>query len=116
MARRRGVRVTVLVEDQALERFAREVLLQLRFGPREIRVERHPAGGGSAKHWVETRYPIEVRAYRRKVNSQRIALLVGTEADEQTVADRFRCLASKLTDAGIADRNDDERVALWVPK
>ncbi len=116
MARRRGVRVTVLVEDRVLERFAREVLLQLGFHRREVYVIGYPVGQGSARHWVEKRYPIEVRAYRSKANFQQIALLVGTEADEQTVAYRFRYLASKLTDAGLADRNDDERVALWVPK
>jgi hypothetical protein len=116
MAQRRGVRVTVLVEDQSLERFAREVLLELGFHRHEMYVIGYPVGRGSAKQWVEKRYPIEVRAYRSKANAQQIALLVGTEADEQTVAHRFRYLASKLTDAGLADRNDDERVALWVPK
>ena len=116
MARRRGVRVTVLVEDRALERFAREVLLVLRFHRREMRFEVHPAGRSSAKQWVEKRYPVEMRTYRSKVKFQQIALLVGTEADEQTVAHRSRNLAAKLTDAGLAGRNDDERIALWVPK
>ncbi|HUT10117.1 MAG TPA: hypothetical protein VMY42_06445, partial [Thermoguttaceae bacterium] len=78
MARRRGVRVTVLVEDQSLERFAREVLLLLKFQRREMRFKVHPAGRGSAKQWVERQYPIEVRAYRGRANAQQIALLVGT--------------------------------------
>ena len=116
MARRRGVRVTVLVEDRALERFVREVLLLLRFQRHEMRFVMHQAGRGSAKQWVEQRYPSEVRAHRKEAHHQQIILLVGTEADEQTVADRFRYLASKLTDAGLADRNDNERIALWVPK
>ena len=116
MVRKRGVRVTVLVEDRALERFAREVLLKLGFHRSKMRFEVHPAGCGSAKHWVERRYPIEVQAYRSKANFQQIALLVGTEADEQTVTDRFVHLASELTDADLAGRNDDERIALWIPK
>jgi len=116
MVRRRGVRVTLLVEDRSLERFAREVLRELGFHRGEVYVIGYPAGCGSAKQWVEKRYPIEVRAYRRKVNSQQVALLVGTEADQQTVKHRLGNLASKLTDAGLAVRNDDERVALWVPK
>jgi hypothetical protein len=116
MMRRRGVRVVLLVEDRSLERFAREVLLQLGFHRCEVRVIEYPAGRGSAKQWVEKRYPTEVKAYRREANHQQVALLVGTEADEKTVADRFRLLASKLTDAGHAERNDTERIALWVPK
>ena len=116
MVRRRGVRVTLLVEDRTLERFAREVLLLLGFHRREVFVIGYPVGRGSAKQWVEKRYPIEVRAYRGKANAQQIALLVGTEADEKTAAHRFRHLASKLTDAKLADRNETERIALWVPK
>lgn len=116
MARRRGVRVTVLVEDRALERFAREVLLKLKIDRRDIRSEVAPAGRGSAKQWVEQRYPIELKTHRSKAHFQQIALLVGTEADEQTVTDRLRHLAFKVTDAGFADRNETERIALWVPK
>ena len=116
MARGRGVRVVLLVEDRALERLAREVLIQLGFHRGELRVIDYPAGRGSAKQWVENRYPEEVQAYRRKANHQHVALLVGTEADQQAVADRSRFLASKLTDAELADRNDDERIALWIPK
>lgn len=117
MARRgRGVRIAVLVEDQSLRRFASEVLLLLGFQRHDIRVIPYPVGQGSAKHWVEKQYPAEVRAYRKKANSQKIALLVGTEADQQIVKYRLDCLASSLTDANVSDRGAKERIVCWIPK
>jgi hypothetical protein len=72
-------------------------------------------GGKNAKQWVTQKYPDEVKAYRR-YNYQQIGLLVGTEADEQTVSTRRELLARSLAEAGLLPREDRERIALWIPK
>jgi hypothetical protein len=110
-----GVRFTLLVEDRALERFVRESLLELGVHRREIYVLPFLAGKGSAKQRVDREYPAQVRAYRRKAY-ENIALLVGTDADEQTVQQRARQLADGLQQSGLVPRADDEQIALWLPK
>ena len=71
MPTKRGVRVVLLVEDEALERFVRRVLLAFGLRTRDIRVERSPKGQGSGKDWVTRNYPAEVRAHRSKAGYQR---------------------------------------------
>ncbi|MGP0063842.1 MAG: hypothetical protein ACLQGP_09620 [Isosphaeraceae bacterium] len=110
-----GVRFTILVEDRALERFVRHCLLELGAYPKEIRVLPFPAGRGSGKQWIDREYPIQVRAYRRRA-FENIALVVGTDADEQAVQQRAQRLADTLRDAGCVERTVQERIAIWIPK
>lgn len=116
MVRKRGVRVAILVEDRLLERFAREALLELGYHRRELRALPYPVGRGSAKQWVDQQYPIEMQAYRRVAQYQRVALLVGSEADELSVERRRQQLASSLESADLSSRGDEEHVCIWVPK
>ena len=111
----RGVRFTVLVEDRALERFVRECLYVLGVHTREIRIVAYPAGRGSAKQWIDREYPIQVEAHRRR-RSENIALVVGTDADEQTVQQRVLRLGEVLQETGREARAPQERIALWVPR
>ena len=111
----RGVRFTVLVEDRPLERFVRECLHALGVHTREIRIVGYPAGRGSAKQWIDREYPIQVQAHRRR-SSENIALVVGTDADEQTVQQRVQRLAEVLQEAGREARAAHERIALWIPR
>jgi hypothetical protein len=115
MPKGRGVRFTILVEDRALERFVRECLYALGVHIREIRIVPFTAGRGSAKQWIDREYPVQVQAYRRW-SSQNIALVVGTDADEQTVQERVQCLAGALKGAGHEARAPEERIVLWVPR
>ena len=115
MNRRNRVRVTVLVEDRALERLARGILLLLGCQRRDISVEGYPVGHGSAKQWVEKEFPRVVKEYRGKGREQ-VALLVATEADQQTITQRLNCLATTLADEKLPARDDHERIALWIPK
>jgi hypothetical protein len=111
----RGVRFTVLVEDRALERFVRECLYALEVHTREIRIVAYPAGRGSAKQWIDREYPVQVQAYRRW-SAQNIALVVGTDADEQTVQQRFQRLAEVLQETGREPRAPHERIVIWAPR
>lgn len=115
MARKKGVRVTLLVEDEALERFARSTLAEFGFIRRAVRTVPYP-DGKNAKQWVTQKYPGEVRAYRREANHQKVALLVGTDADEQTVRQRRDALDAALQETAAPPREAQERIAQWIPK
>ncbi|MGA2797002.1 MAG: hypothetical protein ABSE63_05465 [Thermoguttaceae bacterium] len=116
MARKKGIRIVLLVEDRMLERFARAILVKLGFNSRDFRLIPYPVGTNT-KQWVTQQYPIEIKTYRQKVNYQpNIALLVGTEADEQTVIQRNNYLSASLQVADIAPRQVQESIVLWVPK
>ena len=117
MPTKRGVRVVLLVEDEALERFVRCVLLAFGFRTRDIRVERSPKGQGSGKDWVTRNYPAEVRVHRSKAGyQQNIALVVGVDADEQTVVERVRKLDLALEGAGLGKREPVEKLCLMIPR
>ncbi len=115
MAKKKGVRVILLVEDETLERFARTVLRYLGFSKHELRPCPFPVGK-NAKQWVTQDYPNQVQAQRREANHQRIALLVGTDADELTVQKRCDALAVSLSAANVLKRKVDECIVLWIPK
>lgn len=110
-----GIRVTVVVEDQRLERFCREVLIKLGFNSREIRVEKSPAGRGSGKQWVDNAMAKEVKILRSK-NYQSLAVVVGSDVDELSLDARVDQLGSALKSAGLSDRSVDEKVVYWLPK
>ena len=112
----RGVRVAVLVEDGQHGRFARRVLRQLGFHPREFRIVPYPEGRGSGEQWVRENYAGHVKAHRRKANSQQVGLMVLIDADTRTVAHRHNQLAQKLQKAGLKARSGEEAIIIWVPK
>lgn len=117
MAKRgKGVRIVIVVEDESLERFSRDALLQLGFSRNELRVTPYHAGRGSAKDWVDKQYPIEVRAMRSKAYQKGLRLVIGTDADEGTVTRRANRLAATLEKAGLPPRDRNERIVLWIPK
>lgn len=112
----RGMRITVLVEDEALRRFAWQVLVEgFRFARHNVYITKAPEGC-NAKQWIDHRYPDLVKAYRRKASHQEVGVLIGTDADEQTVAQRGRAMAERIVDAGMAVRGENERIVLWIPK
>lgn len=115
MARKRGIRIVIVVEDSMLDRFCRTALLELGYHKREIRVEMAPAGKGSAKQWIDARLPIEVAMIRTKPD-QKLAVLVGSDVDEFDHRDRVRRLTDELGAAELAPRRTDERIAWWLPK
>jgi hypothetical protein len=117
MIQRRGIRVAILVEDRLLERFARRVLTELGFASHELRViPGYPHGKGSGKQWVAQQYLAEVPAQRRAANHQKVALLVGTDADNLSVDARARQLADALKTANEPAREAHERIIHWIPK
>jgi hypothetical protein len=112
-----GVRLVVLCEDSAHQRFAHRVFKKLDRGYRELRALICPSGRGAAEQWVRNHYAAEVRLYRQKAAAQsNIGLLVAIDADKQTVEYRHEQLATALEQARLDQREPDERVVIWVPK
>lgn len=115
MARKRGIRIVIVVEDSMLDRFCRTALRGLGYHKREIRVEMAPPGKGSAKQWTDARLAIEVATIRTRPY-QKLAVLVGSDVDELAWHDRVRQLTDALEAAELAPRGTDERIAWWLPK
>lgn len=113
---RRGVRLTILCEDVEHQRFAYHVFLNLRFSRHELRFEVAPSGRGAADQWVRKRYSHEVKAYRRRFQSQRVGLVVLIDADRLSVDERHRQLDDALTDAGMPCRDTSDVIVIFVPK
>jgi hypothetical protein len=112
-----GVRVVLLVEDEALECFGRRVLLRFGYRRRDIYAKRAPKGRGSGKDWVTRNYPVEVRTHRRTSSYQEnIEIVVGIDADEIAVEERGRKLDAALENAGLERRRPDEKICLFIPK
>lgn len=116
MARSRRTRLTILCEDLQQEVFVRHYFLQRGFDRREIRTEHAPQGRGAGEQFVRERFPLEVRDHRRRASYQSVALVVVIDADTQSVAQRINSLNQTLRQNGQAERQPDERIALFVPK
>ena len=112
----RGVRFTVLVEDRALERFVRECLHALGVhttGNPGCPIPRR-AGLREAVDRPRVSRPGPERIAERSFEN--IALIVGTDADEQTVQQRVLRLNEMLQEVGHEPRASHERLALWIPR
>lgn len=117
MRRKQGMRIVAVVEDRQLERFVRRAFEAFGFDRNNVRVlEDYPkTGKGSGKEYVRDKYRQEIVTFRRK-SRENIALVLGTEADEQTVEQRAQALDTHLAAAGASARLPDERVVYWIPR
>ncbi|MBN2581239.1 MAG: hypothetical protein JXB10_19815 [Pirellulales bacterium] len=114
MAKKRGIRFSILVEDQVLSKYVCSVLLKFGYSTHKMRV-RICRKGENAKLWVTQQYPEEVKAYRQRAR-ENYNLLVGTDADELTVQERFDALAASLINQNVEHRESEERIVIWIPK
>lgn len=117
MGRKEGVRIVAVVEDRQLEGFVRKTLAAFGFDRNKIRVLRdYPkSGSGSGKHYVDQAYRKEIVTLRQKRRENK-ALLLGTEADEQTVDARIQILDDAVSATGRPRRGENERIVYWIPK
>lgn len=112
---KKGVRITVVVEDRRQERFCREVLGGLGYRRHEITYKTAPKGKGSGKAWVNSQAANELQVLRSK-NFQSLALLITTDCDQQTIPERINELEGAYKNVGIEPPCDDEAVAYYLPK
>ena len=108
--RTRGV---LLVEDQAMDIFARRFLKRRGFKPNEIRSLGFPGGAQSGEQWVRTKYPDELRALSGVANT---FLVVATDADTHTTARHRSTLDEECRRRGLDARTRNERVIVIVPR
>lgn len=106
----------IVAEDLAGARFVEAYLDERGVARRDIRTLVAPRGQGSGKQWVTTQYPGEVKLYRSKRNHVYKALLVATDADNLSVAQRVATLAAALESASERAREADEEIVLVVPR
>ena len=111
----RYAQVIILAEDERSANLLRRYVQRaLNLNPRGLRQEISPSGRGDAKHWVLSRYPIEVWAMRTA--HRRTGLVVHLDADTDNVARRFVQLAEALRNDRLEDRNPDERICHAIPR
>ncbi|MDY7014884.1 MAG: hypothetical protein SVX43_15025 [Cyanobacteriota bacterium] len=113
---KRKVEITILCEDIQQQVFARRFLLNRGFHPRKIRLLPLPVGEGSGEKYVRRQYPKEVRAYRGKFTYRSVGLVVLIDADKCTVDYRMQQLDEVLTEDSQNKSQEDERIAIFVPK
>jgi hypothetical protein len=112
----RQIQLVILCEDQQQAFFARHYFIQRGIHPRKIRVNINPGGQGSAEQYVREQYLREVIAYRSRSSHLAIALAVLIDADNYSVEQRMKQLTKVLEDNSQRPRQNNERIALFVPK
>ena len=103
----------LLCEDKEHKRFFLR-LLKKHFSPGRLRVESIPNNQGAGDAFVLEHYAKEVRSARRK-RFENNALVVVIDGDRGKLQERLRQLDQKLTEAGLATRGPEERIAIFVP-
>jgi hypothetical protein len=113
MGKRNAAEVFVIVEDRNLETFVRKTLVVFGINFRKAHISQdYPRGGrGSGKQYVAKKFEEVVVTVRRKSRENKV-LLLGTEADEQTVAQRAHVLDSIID----PPRAPQEGIIYWIPK
>ena len=113
---RSGVRITILCEDTQQAAFARRFLEFYGVHRRELRSLVCPPGSEAASKWVVDTFPKELSEYRRRRNSQQLALIIMIDADSETAARRQAWLEQACGDAKVPGRAPDETVLYLVPR
>jgi hypothetical protein len=108
-----GVSITLLCEDSQTDAFVRRFLKYRNFRSRDIRTLPLPSGRQSGEQWVRERYPMELRAIRRR---QRAYLIVVTDADTHSTAVRRGQLDAACDEKGTPRRDDRDPVLVIVPR
>ncbi len=113
----RGVRVTVLCEDTAHERFVRTHLKE-----HGVDISRHYralplcGGDGAGDRYVRDQYADAVRALRSRAHDANVALVVMTDVDTTSADRRRRQLSDALQEEHEAPRGTSERIVLLLPR
>lgn len=110
------VHTIILSEDLQLRCLIRRFLLKRGWQARQIREVALPAGGGAGVTWVKQKLPEELKAFRSRGFHAATALIVGCDADNETVEGRIQSLRDACDEAGVPFRQDGERIIFVIPK
>ena len=108
--------IVILCEDRQQEVFARHFLISSGIDPHRIRPYTCPPGRQSGEQYVRINYPKHVISYRKKCNHIEIGLVIITDADMASVADKLSQLDQALLDENIPARQSKEKIGIFVPK
>lgn len=111
--------MVILAEDKRSATLCRRFLRNwLQTSQREFREIVAPSGRGSGEQFVRNEYANQVHDQRLRVrgSGRNAALLVHIDADVSEVTQRHDQLAQALNNAGRVPRQDNELIAIVVPK
>jgi len=106
-----SVRIVLLCEDAATDRFVRRFLSKRNFNRRDIQTL--PFTSGSAEYWVRKRYPNELKAIRSWQNA---FLIVVIDADTHTTQARRSQLDDECRNKKVPVREPKDPVIIIVPR
>lgn len=110
------VHTVILCEDLQLECFVRRFLIKRGWERRQIFSVPLPANGGAGYSWVLKKLPDELKAYRSRNAHAETCLIVGLDADNETIDERIDRLRRACKEADLEFRRADERIALAIPR
>ena len=110
------VQLVVVSEDKQHDCFIRHFLLKSGWNRHQLRSRFAPEGKGAASQWVLAQFPQELRIYRSQAGYLGNGLIIAIDADTRTVPEIIVMLARKCEEAGIAPRNQGDRVVFVTPK
>ncbi len=110
------VHTIILCEDLQLRCFIRRFLLKSGWHARQLREVALPANGGAGVTWVKNNLPAEIKAYRSRNAHAETCLIVGIDADHETIETRIQALKQACADANVPFRTTGEHIALVIPK
>jgi hypothetical protein len=105
--------MVLLCEDTQHETCLRRFLSAMGWEPRAMRVEKAPAGQGSAEQFVRQQFPRELKAHRSRHVNQ--VLVTMWDGDRHGVKARVEQLNEACRTAGVPVPQPEERVAVFVP-
>jgi hypothetical protein len=105
--------LVLLCEDKQHEVFARRFLNEMGWETRAMRVEKAPGGRGAGEQFVRKRFPVELRAHRSRPVRQALVVLI--DGDREGTAARFQQLSRACREMAVAERTEDEHVAIFIP-
>lgn len=111
----RRVQLLLLCEDSQHEAFARRFLEKAGWTKRELRVVKAPRGRGSAARFIQQRFPVELKTYRRRRARMACGLFVMVDGDRLGTAGRQRELDAACDAQGVPVLASGEHVAVFVP-
>jgi len=106
----------IFCEDLQLRCFIRRFLRKRGWDARDIHEVDLPVGGGAGVSWVREKFPDELKAYRSRNAHAATSLIIGCDADDQTVENRIQSLRDACTAAGVPFRSNTESIAFAIPK
>jgi hypothetical protein len=109
------VHTIVLCEDLQLRCFIRRFLVKRGWHTRQIREVPLPVSGAGVS-WVRVKFPDELKAYRSRHFRAETCLIVGIDADHDTIAARIEMLSAACSARSVPFRSNDDRIAFVIPK